>query len=259
MNPLPAKHLRSWAVPLALLGICAAPCRAAPPATQLATQPADASLAALLPHIHVDLKHKRVSVDCQSLAVDKPLEFFCVTDGGNEYESVLRTPARPSNIHFALLMLGLKPGAPATFVPSKRVWLPPHGAPLRIFCRFVLHGKTIQVPAYRMMRSMTTKKEMPPTVWVFDGSRIMPNGVYAADMAGYVVSICNFDLTMIDVPALVSNSNETLQWEYNPALTPPRGAPVTLIIEPAPANSVTTQPTGVPADQFNPGPGLGGG
>ena len=95
--------------------------------------------------------------------------------------------------------------------------------------------------------------------WVFDGSRMLPDGRYAADLTGYVVSIVNFDLTMIDVPELASNANETLEWEYNPDLVPPLGTHVTMIIEPA-GGQATTQPSqGKPAGQYNPGPGLNGG
>ena len=188
----------------------------------------------------------------------EPLEFFCVTDGGNEYESVLRTPAKPSDIHFALLMLGLTPGAPATFVPAKREWLPPHGPPLRITCSFQRKGKTIAVPANQMMRSIADKKPMPPALWVFDGSRVMQGGVYAADLTGYVVSICNFDYTMIDVPKMVSNSNDTLEWEYNPDLVPPKGTPVTMTIEPTGGGDTATRPDFAPvsAEKFFGGPGL---
>jgi len=234
----------------ALLGAPAA--RADDPATQ------PAGTTDQLPHIHVDLKTKQVSIDCQALNVNIPLEFFCVTDGGNEHESVLRTPAKPSDIHFALLMLGLTPGSPATFSASQKLWNPPHGPPLHITCKYQLNGKDMQVPAYRMMRSLDSKKEMPPSVWVFDGSRVMPDGVYAADVTGYVVSICNFDLTMIDVPALVSNANETLEWEFNPDLVPAKGTAVTMVIEPAQASELP-KTSGLPADKFNPGPGLGGG
>jgi hypothetical protein len=228
-------------------------CRADDPSTR----PAGAT--DKLPHIHVDVKAKQITVDCEALNVNIPLEFFCVTNGGNEHETVLRTPAKPSDIHFALLMLGLTPGSPATFVPARRLWLPPHGPPLHINCKYIFNNKLMDVAAYRMMRSVKTHKEMPPSVWVFDGSRVMPNGLYAADLAGYVVSICNFDLTMIDVPALVSNSNETLEWEFNPDLVPPKGTSVEMVISPAPAKEAATQPVGVPADQFDPGPGLGGG
>jgi hypothetical protein len=211
-----------------------------------------------LEHIQVDLKARQVAVDCEALNPTIPLEFFCVTKGGNEHESVLRTPAKPSDIHFALLMLGLKPGAPATFVASQRMWLPPHGPPLNIRCRYILKGTAMDVAANAMMRSIKTKEEMPAGVWVFDGSRVMPDGVYAADVTGYVVSICNFDLTLIDVPHLVSNANETLEWEYNPDLVPAKGTAVTMVISPAPEDKSATQPAGLPADKFNPGPGLSG-
>jgi hypothetical protein len=231
---------------LGFLSCCV--CRADDPASR------PAGTTEKLPHVHVDLKTRQVVVDCEALNVKTELEFFCVIDGGNEHESVLRTPAKPSDIHFALLMLGLTPGSPATFLPSERVWVPPHGPPLHISCRYLLDGKSQLVPAYRMMRSATTHKEMPPTMWVFDGSRVMPDGLYAADMTGYVVSICNFDLTMIDVPSLVSNSNDTLEWEFNPDLVPPKGTAVEMIIEPASEKVPEQAPT--PADKFNPGPGL---
>jgi len=221
---------------------------------------ADDAAPPALPHIRVDVKAKKVYVDCEALNVDIPLEFFCVTDGGNEYESVLRTAAKPSNIHFALLMLGLKPGAPATFDANHQRWLPPYGAPLDITCQFKKDGKLVTIPACQMMRSIKTHKAMPQSVWVFDGSRIMPDGVYAADVTGYVVSICNFDLTMIDVPTLVSNSNDTLEWEFNPAVVPPRLTPVTMIISPATPEEIARMPRdkGLPAANFNPGPGLSG-
>ena len=95
--------------------------------------------------------------------------------------------------------------------------------------------------------------------WVFDGSRILPDGRYAADLTGYVVSIVNFDMTMIDVPELASNANETLEWEFNPDVVPRQGTPVTMIIEPGGSDAATQPVQGKPAGQYNPGPGLNGG
>jgi hypothetical protein len=226
-------------------------------ATQPATTPADQPNPLLGP-VQIDVQKKQIRVECQALNVDMPLEFFCVMNGGPEHESVLRTAAKPSSIHFGLLALGLTPGQPAHFDKPTNTWYPPTGAPVQISCEFVSKGKTITVPANRMMRSVKTKQEMPAFTWVFDGSRIMPDGTYAADIDCYVVSIVNFDLTMIDVPELASNANETLEWEYNPDLVPAKGTKVTMIIEPA--KDATTQPVvGKPAGEFNPGPGLGGG
>jgi biopolymer transport protein ExbD len=186
-----------------------------------------------MPYVHVDVKKKQIRVDCQALNVDIPLEFFCVTAGGNEHESVLRTPARPSHIHLALLMLGLQPGEPVKFSEAAQKWFPPHGPPLHISVEYQKDGHTVSFPGNELMRSVKTKKPMPPLTWIFAGSRILDDGTYGADPTGYVVSICNFDLCLIDVPELVSSANETLEWERNPDTVPPTGTAVTMIIEPA--------------------------
>jgi hypothetical protein len=226
----------------------------APPATQ----PAGDGIVRL-PHVQIDAKNKQIRVDCETLNPHMPLEFFCVVRGGQEHESVLRTDARPSAIHFGLLALGLKAGEPAHLDQTNQMWYPPTGPPIKISCQYMLNGKSITVPANRMMRSDKTKEEMPTATWVFDGSRLLPDGRYAADLTGYVVSIVNFDLTMIDVPKLASNANETLEWEYNPDLVPVMGTPVTMILEPGNEPATTEPVKGTPAGQFNPGPGANGG
>jgi hypothetical protein len=227
-------------------------------ADQAATRPAEPNVARL-PNVDIDLKNKQIRVQCETLNAHMPLEFFCVVRGGQEHESVLRTDARPSTIHFGLLALGVKPGEPAHVDQATRMWYPPTGDPVKISCRYLLNGKMVEVPAYRMMRSVKTKAEMPALDWVFDGSRLLPDGRYAADLTGYVVSIVNFDLTMIDVPELASNANETLEWEYDPDWVPARGTPVTMIIEPSSAGPATRPAVGKPAGQYNPGPGMNGG
>jgi hypothetical protein len=223
-----------------------------------ATQPTDQSLPPLR-NVQIDLKHRQIRVKCEAINAHMPLEFFCVVRGGQEHETVLRTDARPSNIHFGLLALGLTPGEPAHLSPDQSLWFAPTGPPLKISCSYVLHGSPITVSACRMMRSVKTKQEMPEMTWVFDGSRLLPDGRYAADLTGYVVSIVNFDLTMIDVPELASNANETLEWEFNPDLVPPPGTPVTMIIEPGGATAATQPAQAIPSNKYNPGPGLNGG
>ncbi len=185
------------------------------------------------PGINVDVKKKQIRVDCQALNVDIRLEFFCVLTGTNEHESVLRSDAKPSDIHTALLMLGLKPGEPVKYSEAAKKWIPPHGPPLHISCEYEKDGKTVVVPANRMIRDATTKKCPNSFTFIFDGSRVMDDGKYAADVTGYMVSVVNFDLTLIDVPELASNANETLEWEYNPDTVPKTGTKVTMIIEPA--------------------------
>jgi hypothetical protein len=186
-----------------------------------------------LPHVAFDVKARRVRVECEALGVDAPLEFFCVKTGGSEHESVLRTPAMPSHIHTALLAVGLKPGRPVQYSEALNKWLPPQGPPLHISLEWEKDGKTVSVPAYRCLLDIKTKKEVGPFNWVFAGSREGPDGSFGADVTGYVVSVVNFDYSLIDIPQVASNSNELLELRRNPAVAPPGKTKVTMVIEPA--------------------------
>ncbi len=207
-----------------------------------------------LPHLEFDLDKKQVRVECEALDTAAPLEFFCCETGTNEYESLLRSSVTPSNLHTALLAIGLKPGSPVTYSEAEKKLIPPSGPPLRISVEFEKDGKTIHALAQHWLRDDKTKREPPHFGWVFAGSRVMPDGKYAADMTGYIVSVVNFDLTMIDVPELASSANETLEWERNPDVAPKGGTKVTMIIEPmgggadVPQSASTPTALAAPAD-----------
>ena len=235
-------------------------CRCAS-AQQPAVEPTTKPGVGHFPGVTVDAKKKQVRVECEALNVDIRLEFFCVLAGTSEHESVLRTRAKPSDIHAGLLMCGLTPGEPVKYSEAAQKWLPPHGPPIHINCEYEKDGKTVSVPAYRMFRDVKTKQPPKAFTWIFAGSRVMDDGKYAADTTGYVVSVVNFDLTLIDVPELVSNANETLEWEYNPDTVPKTGTPIMMVIEPAgadtgdkadtapaPANTVETPATQASSD-----------
>ena len=212
---------------------------------------AEAGKSAKLPHVTFDVNKKQVRVECEALRVEGPLEFFLCRAGTAEHEAVLRSRALPSHVHVALLAVGLKPGAPLTFVEATEKWLPPHGPPLNMSVEFEKDGKTVSYPAYRWLLDMKTKKEPKAFQWVFTGSRVMQgdDNRYAADDTGYMVTLVNFDFAMIDVPDLVSSSNEALEWVANLDLMPPKGTKVTLVIEPAAKAppGATTKPAGAGA------------
>jgi hypothetical protein len=227
-----------------LLGFWAGACGAnQPPATMPAADDAAAAREGKLPHVQVDLKKRQVRVECQMLGIDAPLEFLCVLNGTNEHESVLRSPARPSHIHLGLVMLGLDPGEPVHFSEAAKKWFPPSGPPLNISVEFTdKAGKPQSMPASRLMRSIHDKKSQPPHTWIFAGSKVMPDGNYAADVTGYTVSVVNFELSLIDIPDLASNANETLEWEIDKSVAPPSGSPVTMVIEPVAAPATRPAP-----------------
>jgi hypothetical protein len=202
-----------------------------------------------MPHLEFNITRRWVRVECEALAVNAPLEFFVCLNGTNEHESVLRTGVRPSDLHAALLAIGLKPGEPMSYSAATNKWLPPHGPPLRLSVEFEKDGKTVEYPAYRWLRDVKTKKECKAFSWVFCGSRIMKDGRYAADDTGYIVSIVNFDFVMIDIPEFASSSNDLLEWERNPDLMPPKGTKVWLVIEPTgqDAGDAKPNPSATPA------------
>jgi len=202
-----------------------------------------------MPHLEVDVKKKQVRVECEALNVEMPLEFFCCVTGTNEHESVLRSAVKPSHLHLALLMIGLKPGEPVHYSTSAKKWFPPSGPPVQISVEYERDGKTVHYPGYRLMRDVKTKKEAPPFTWVFAGSRIMEDNHYAADVTGYLVSVVNFDLAVLDVPKLASSANETLEWEYNKDLVPKTGTKVWMILEPAGAAAGAAAPAGKPVEK----------
>ncbi|MCS7034803.1 MAG: YdjY domain-containing protein [Phycisphaerae bacterium] len=228
------KVLRDWLLMMWLLTSNLA-------AGQAATRPAK------LPFIEVDMTRKQVRVDCQAIRVDAPLEFFCVAIGGPEHEAVLRTPARPSDVHLALLMLGLEPGQPVRFSEAAQKWLAPDGPPLRISVEFEKAGERVIVPAHRLMKSIRHGQVMPDRPFVFTGSRMLEDGRYAADVTGYLVSIVNFDLSPIDVPRLASNANDTLEWQVNEDVAPEMGAKVTMILEPIGSGDAAAQGAPLPS------------
>jgi hypothetical protein len=194
--------------------------------TRPATQPAK------LPFIDLDIPHKQVRVECEAIECKNALEFFCCVKGTNEHEAVLRSQVKPSHLHLALLLIGLEPGEGIHYSEKEQKWIAPTGNPIKIRCMFQRDGKTITVPAEQMMRDAKTKKPMTKCNWVFAGSRIM-NGGYAADSTGYLVSIVNFELTVVDVAEIARSANETLEWEVNPDMSPPKGTKVTMILESA--------------------------
>ncbi len=191
-----------------------------------------ASQPAKLPFIDLDFAHKQVRVECEAIECKNPLEFFCCVTGTNEHEAVLRSQVKPSHLHLALLLVGLEPGEGVHYSEADKKWVAPTGNPIKITCTWQRDGKTITVPAEQMMRDVKTKKPMPKCDWVFAGSRIM-NGGYAADTTGYLVSIVNFELTVVDVAEIASSANETLEWEVNSDISPPRRTKVTMILESA--------------------------
>src|SRR5687767_3537095 len=104
------------------------------------TKPATTSKSGRLPHLEFSAKTKQIRVECETLGVDTPLEFFAVVQNGPEHEAVVRSKVKPSDLHTALLAVGLKPGSPVSYSKAANKWIPPHGPPLQITMEYEKDG-----------------------------------------------------------------------------------------------------------------------
>ncbi|MGE5608019.1 MAG: YdjY domain-containing protein [Bacillota bacterium] len=227
--PLPQSLVTPFIIATLLVTTLATQARAQRPTTAPTTRPTS------LPHLLIDVHHKQVRMECEAVNARAPLEFFVCAAGGAEHETVLRSRAKASHLHLALLLIGLTPGEPGyRELSGKRV--PPHGPLLDITCEFEKDGRLVRLPPHQLMRQIKTKAPLSPLHWVFAGSRLTDDGRYAADATGYLVTVVNFDYSVLDMPELRSSANEALEWEINPDTVPKRDTPVWLIIEPAKQN-----------------------
>src|SRR5947209_1048587 len=144
--------------------------RAADPAATTQNEP---ERAGKLPHVEFYPNRKQVRVECEMLGVNAPLEFFCCMKGTNDYEAMIRSEVKPSDLHMALLAIGLKPGEPVHYSESLKKWFPPTGPPLHMTMEYEKDGKIVRDPAGKWMRDVKTKKTAPQFTWVFTGSRVM--------------------------------------------------------------------------------------
>jgi hypothetical protein len=61
-------------------------------------------------NLFIDTKQKEIRINCKLAMTEGILEFFLVDEKGRTYESVFKTTdSQPSELHFALLLLGFEP------------------------------------------------------------------------------------------------------------------------------------------------------
>ena len=207
----------------------------------------------------VDREAREVRVATEALRVDRPLEFICVVTGTADHESLLRTRVRPSEIHAGLLALGLEPGRPSHYNQAAERWVEPSGPPVRVEVEWIGEDGVVRRERVgRLLRGVDRgegrpAEAMPPRTFAFVGSQLYEtrNGEtrYAADSTGEVVTLVNFEYPVIDVAAVASSDDATLEWEINPDVSPPQGTAVTMILIPVGEGGATAQPATQPTTQ----------
>ena len=228
--------LLTWALALPLVG-------ARPPGAPPAGAPAPASAPTTagvlkLKHMTVDLAKKQIVIDAEvsrNYKPGDPLEFFLCRADTKDYESVITTPAMPSDVHAALLAMGLSPGKFARMsrpdTQPARV-LPPEGARLAITLRWKDANDVQQeAPAGAWLATTGRKESATPKEWLFIGSDVLPGGGYLADQEGVIISVVNVAWAVIDVPVESIKQYAALEFTRNEKAVPPNGTPVQVVIQ----------------------------
>lgn len=201
--------------------------------------PAALSLREVFPHVRVDAKAGVIEFDA-TVSIDahdpkKPdvyLETLVCIPNSKEYESLVVTPAKPSHVHAGLLLVGLSPGAPGSWVweGTKVRGVPPSGPPVKV--RMVVDGREVAPGEWVKNRKRGTLMTQVDAgdEFVFAGSLLVGGPGkerYKADVEGCLVGLTTFGAETIAWTRL-SNPEaaaEEPHWVADPSM-PNFGTPV---------------------------------
>jgi hypothetical protein len=237
-----------WVSLLAALTVpCVARCAAEPTHEALSTnRPGSAGVAtnATLQAALQKLQFPGVAINLQERCVDVAgavclrrgsLELVACTKGTKEHESIVAIDAKPMHIHAALLLLGSKPGSPATrqqLGEQAERWIdvPPSGGPVDVY--LVLKGKAgnmVEHPISNFISPSSNRSDDPasadqearfPThTFLFAGSVLYGDGPgprrYLSNESGHVISLSTFGDELLCLPEVHSHDNAALLWQVN--------------------------------------------
>jgi hypothetical protein len=167
-------------------------------------------------------KHERsVRFPAEVNMREQTVEYAVVHRTGKTHESVLRTEARPQDIHVAMLLLGAKPVMTRSFGPDGKAL--PLGESVRIEVSWTNAAGAVTRPIEDLVWNPEAKESLPRGDWIYNGSNFS-EGAFTAQRDGSIISI------HIDPEALVNNprpgrENDDLHTPHAEKL-PPLGTPV---------------------------------
>jgi hypothetical protein len=151
--------------------------------------------------------------------------------GKKAHETVVTFDVKPSEVHKALVGLGLKPGNPAGKKGAAK------GPEVKIFLEVPSGGKSKKrIPIENVLVDPKTLKKMPKVKWLFTGSvRTKPDPdkdetVYGADLSGTLIAIFPVTDETVFQSTLTMKEEKYVKLEVKAGLLPAVGKPVNLVI-----------------------------
>jgi len=201
--------------------------------------------------IRVDRKKRIVDIDAVvCLREGDWLELLACAKGTKEHESILSIKAAPSEVHGALLLIGLKEGTPLRYikVKGKRKLMDPQGPRVAVTLVYKNDkGKTVEVPAHEWVVNQKTGKQLNDNIWLFSGSFFdrykVPKKLgsdefvikerYAADLNGTIISLVNFGDDVLSRDTNLTDKTDEGVWGVATKKVPKLGTKVIIRIRPA--------------------------
>lgn len=200
------------------------------------------------PGITIDKEKKAVIIDAKVAprklddpkfkGVIYPIEViacWAYPKGEKSHETVVTFDVKPSEIHKALVGLGLKPGKPVYGDTTDKA----EGPEVNIFLEVPVDGGTKRVPIEKALVDPASGKPMPKVKWRFTGSKmIKPDPdkdelAYGADQSGTLIAIFPVTDKTVFQTNLSMKEEKYLKLETNTKLLPKEGTAIKLIVEAA--------------------------
>lgn len=187
--------------------------------------------------IHLDEKY--VDLEGAVCLREGLLELVATMPSAKEHEAIVALRVRPSQVHAALLMLGLKPGTPGRWIyeDDKAIAVDPTGDRVKLALRWQRDGRWVEKPINQFIRHKQSDEHLESDEFVFAGSRVYQpedggEPTYLADDTGDLASLVSFETEVLALPRAASNDNAHVFWTADPKTIPELGTPVVLRIRP---------------------------
>lgn len=264
---------RALLMTAAVCSLLASSGRAGPPAPPSPASAPESEHAAgelrdVFPHVRINPAERFVEIDARvPITLDDPeaphvyLELIACIPDSKEHEVLVVSPARPSHIHAALLLLGLEPGEPSRWEPDPDGVLrpiPPRGDRVSIEFHYTdAAGQSVCATPSQWIVNLKTGAPLPDEDWLFSGSRMVERRgreLYDADYSGTLIGLCAFGTEVLAWPHVISpeSSIDEPIWIANAEAVPPLDTPVRVRIVSRPTPGTTQDEGGAAVEGGKP-------
>jgi hypothetical protein len=166
---------------------------------------------------------------------DGNLEYLLVTEKGNVHESLLATDVPPSDVHFAMLLLGAKgSGNDGAALPPGQIDLnylktapKLKGDQVNITVRWKVGDVEKSAPVEDWLVNTDTKKPAERGPWIYNGS-FFNEGHFMAQIEGAHAALVTYPAALINNPRK-GNDNDQI-WVVNTKVVPAVKTPLEIVI-----------------------------